>query len=107
MKNIKFDSKPLMKVLHEKLKAGFTEAAAFAAEKAKEGAPVRTGKLKKKHIKSKVIAKKLMDVRGYVLTNIFYGRMQELGTSKMAAQPFLRPSVENNKEEIMRRIAGG
>ena len=36
----------------------------------------------------------------------FYARFKELGTSKMAATPFLRPAVFENEAEIMRLLVG-
>jgi HK97 gp10 family phage protein len=36
----------------------------------------------------------------------FYARFHELGTSKMAAHPFLRPAVFENEAEIMRLLVG-
>jgi HK97 gp10 family phage protein len=35
----------------------------------------------------------------------FYARYQEYGTSKMAAQPFLRPATEMNQQRIEEAIA--
>lgn len=36
----------------------------------------------------------------YVGTNVHYAPYQELGTVKMDARPFLRPAMENFKDEI-------
>lgn len=36
----------------------------------------------------------------YVGTNVYYAPYQELGTVKMDARPFLRPAMENFKNEI-------
>lgn len=35
----------------------------------------------------------------------FYGRFVELGTSKMAAEPFLFPAFESKKDEVQRKMA--
>jgi len=35
----------------------------------------------------------------------FYGRFVELGTSKMPAEPFLRPALINKQEEVVKIIA--
>lgn len=40
-----------------------------------------------------------------VVTGIFYANFVELGTSRMAAQPFLRPAAENKAEEALAVIA--
>ena len=41
-----------------------------------------------------------------VKKHAYWGRFIELGTSKMAAKPFLRPAVQANKAEIVKLIAG-
>ena len=40
--------------------------------------------------------------QGIVGTNVEYASYIELGTSKMAAQPYLRPALEANMKEIRR-----
>ena len=39
-------------------------------------------------------------------TNVYYGKHLELGTRKMAARPFIRPSFNRNKQTI-KSILGG
>ncbi len=39
-------------------------------------------------------------------TNLKYGKFLELGTSKMAARPFLRPALSKNHDVIARILAG-
>lgn len=41
---------------------------------------------------------------GYVGTNVEYGPLLEFGTSKMAARPFMTPSLEMNRAQITRII---
>ena len=38
----------------------------------------------------------------YIGTNVDYGKHVELGTSKMAARPFLKPAATEHKEEYKR-----
>lgn len=38
-------------------------------------------------------------------TNIEYGPYQELGTSRMAAQPYLRPAYDEKRGEALKEIA--
>ena len=38
----------------------------------------------------------------YVGTNVEYAIYQEMGTSKIDAQPYLKPAVENHREEYVR-----
>jgi len=46
------------------------------------------------------------DLVARVGTNVLYGKFLELGTSKMAARPFIRPALEKMKYEIGRILAG-
>lgn len=46
-------------------------------------------------------------VIGRVGTNVEYAPHLELGTSRMAARPFLRPAVFNNREEIVQQFVTG
>lgn len=45
------------------------------------------------------------EVVGRVGTNLTEGLMTEMGTSKMAPRPWLKPSIEANKEKIHKMIA--
>jgi len=47
------------------------------------------------------------DVTGLVMAQTEYAAALELGTDKMAARPFLRPSVTENKLKILRMVAQG
>ena len=38
---------------------------------------------------------------GKVPKDAFYGRFVEFGTAKMAARPFLRPALDNNKQAVI------
>lgn len=60
---------------------------------AKKYCPVDTGRLRNSitHDKSERAA--------YIGTNVEYGPYVELGTSKMKAQPYLKPAVENHQDE--------
>lgn len=90
-----------------KVVQGMDDACAFAAEQARSKAPKKSGFLKE-NIDHEVKARGLT-VTGYVGVKhaAFYGYFHELGTSKMAAHPFLRPAVLENADEIVRRVAGG
>lgn len=53
------------------------------------------------------ISSKIIDpdkLIGRVSTNIKYAPFLELGTSKMAARPFLRPALHNNQEELSKKL---
>lgn len=67
----------------------------MAESYAKEYCPVDTGRLRNS------IAHAVVD-GGHVVvigSNVVYAPYQELGTSKMAEHPFLRPAIENHKDE--------
>jgi HK97 gp10 family phage protein len=83
-------------------------ACQFAAEVARATAPVRTGILRSE-IAYVVSARGQMveGVVGVKRGRAFYAWFVERGTSKMAAQPFLRPAVFGNAARIVRIIAGG
>lgn len=66
---------------------------------AKKNAPVDTGNLRAS-IESEVRLEGSDTLAGFVGTNTDYAPFVELGTSRMSAQPFLRPAVEENRELI-------
>lgn len=64
-------------------------ATAFQIEgKAKKNAPVDTGALR-----NSIMAEEVSDYLWQVGDSVEYGIYQELGTSRMAAQPFLIPAL--------------
>lgn len=88
---------------------GMEAACLFAKAQAKAHAPVGTG-LMKARITHKITARG-KSITGYVgvfkNSGAFYAQFVELGTSKMAARPFLRPAVFGNAKKIMKLVAGG
>ncbi|MBE3590006.1 MAG: HK97 gp10 family phage protein [Firmicutes bacterium] len=90
-------------VLGEKAAAVVDEAAMAGAEVIREGAsrraPVRTGALQE-HIITQP-GEEQSPGRAEVLIGPdkerFYGLFVELGTSKMAARPFLRPALDEDR----------
>jgi HK97 gp10 family phage protein len=90
---IKLDTKVLDKIIAQQVdEAGrIVRGAAFSIEgHAKNKAPVDTGALKS----SLTAEKKRGVLRWWVHDGVEYGIYQELGTSRMSAQPFLIPAVE-------------
>ncbi len=85
-------------------------ACLFVVDKARGLVPVRTG-ITQRDIDFVVE----VGARGNVVEGIvgvkrgkaFYAKFVEWGTRKMAAMPFLRPAVFNNKREIRRILQGG
>lgn len=84
------------------LKRGFYKAAAHVQKEAKKIAPVATpetsgyigGTLRES------ISADANESEGRVFTNVEYAIYQEYGTSKMKAQPFLRPALGTSKKKI-------
>jgi HK97 gp10 family phage protein len=73
-----------------------TESALIVEGAAKANCPVDTGNLRSS-INHKVDA-----TTAQVGTNVEYSEYVEYGTSKMAAQPYLRPALDSNIEAIKR-----
>lgn len=73
------------------------EISALLVERtAKEMCPVDTGTLRRSitHVMS------VDGKRAFVGTNVDYAPYVEMGTAKMAAQPFLRPALHANRGKI-------
>lgn len=105
------EAKKLMQELGEAAADVLDQAAKSGAElvlaEAKKKAPVDTGtlrdsllikksKLKNAHIKSQYYVTKK--------SGVDYFAPVELGTSKMKAQPFLRPAVDENTRTVAKKI---
>jgi len=73
---------------------------------AKSIAPVDTGNLRAS-IESRVIRNNDGKITGVVGSNVKYAPFQEFGTSKMGAQPYLRPAVEKNRETVRELLGEG
>ena len=84
----------------ENAKRGGLEAASLIVEAdATLRAPVDTGNLR-----SSLTHRVVSDDEARVGTNVDYAPWVEGGTSKMAAQPFLRPALDENENRINRMI---
>ena len=66
---------------------------------AKELCPVDTGNLR-----NSITHQPVDDHTMAVGTNVYYAPYVELGTSRMRAQPYLRPAIENHSTEYERII---
>ena len=76
-----------------------------AERPAKAACPVDTGRLR-----NSITHQQWSESVEVIGTNVSYGPYVELGTHKMAAQPFLRPAVENHVGEyqaILKQVMGG
>lgn len=81
----------------ERQKAAALEAIGLQAEGyAKLKAPVDTGRLRNS------ISHATDEDSAYIGTNVEYAPYQEFGTSRMAAQPFLKPAATEHTDEYKR-----
>lgn len=59
------------------------------------------------HLKDEINAIKDKGFGRYLVTSgrAYWGTFQEYGTSKQAAQPFMRPAIANSQEKMLRKQA--
>jgi len=77
------------------------EAGALVGERyTKEGAPVKTGKLRRSYA-TRLESKSSDEVVMRTGTDVDYAPDQEFGTSKQSGTPHLRPGFQNHKTEIL------
>ena len=77
--------------LQEKIEAGLIAVGLTAEGNAKQLCPVDTGRLR-----NSITNQVLVDEKAVIIgTNVEYAPYVELGTSRMKAQPYLRPAVTN------------
>lgn len=105
---IEWDAAGVLAAVSGRVVNGMDRACAFAAADARARAPKETGRLESS-IDYEVVPVGL-DIEGRIggrRKGAFYLRFQELGTSKMAARPHLRPAVFANGATIVRLIEQG
>lgn len=80
--------------LNRKIALALDKVGFKAEDHVKALAPVDTGRLR-------ASITHLVDDRSVTIgTNVEYAKYQEFGTSKMKAQPFLKPGIMNNMEQF-------
>jgi len=89
--------------LNSELEQAMQESVLWVERDAKRFAPVDTGTLRAS-IASMVEGAVKDEIRGIVGSNVEYAPFQEMGTSKMDANPFLMPAVEKNRDRILKRF---
>ncbi len=85
------------------------EGGKVVADKARAAAPSRPGGGRlKKGITQKTVRRGLTRAIEHIgwEKGIFYGRFQELGTKRHAAQPHIGAALKDNKTAVVSRIAG-
>lgn len=105
---LEWNQREYLAVISGRVARNMGRACEFAADQARANAPRRTGRLiRGVDIRVNVRAQKqVIEGRVGVIRKIFWAWFQEMGTSKMAAHPFLRPAVFGNAERIVRMIEG-
>ena len=68
--------------------------------RAKDGSATRSGELVSGSYSGKAPGDRRGQLTLYVGTNVDYGKIVHEGTEKMAANPFLKNAVENNKQKV-------
>lgn len=86
-------------IINQAIEKGLTEAAIFAQGEAKKKVPVDKGTLRDN------IFYKVEGKQAIIYDNVEYAPYVELGTVKMQARPFLRPSVFNNRKQILNIVS--
>ena len=99
----------LKTTIQEEFERIITEAAGKIRDDAERRAPKRTGEMAENIIVDTIEIKKTgikvgVGVEGGQQGDYFYWYFQEFGTANMAANPFLRPAFDENKEDVRKEI---
>ena len=86
-------------ILHDALKDGLEDSTDILVNKTKSIVPRDTGTLRNSIEKDD---SQLNDLRVTVGTDEDYADEVEFGTSRMAAQPFLRPAIKESRDKMLR-----
>lgn len=89
------NSSTLISLFNGATTRGLDAIGATAERYAKKDCPVDTGRLRN----SITYETRTLQKEVYIGTNVEYGPYVELGTSRMAARPFLRPAASNHSKE--------
>ena len=81
---------------------GITKAAIKITGDAKTLSPVDTGLLRKSLFYR--VTRESRQVLGVVGTNVEYAAFQEFGTSRMEPQPYMKPALDQNKENTVNLV---
>ena len=99
------------KIAKKILRKTFKSVGSLLVSAAQQNAPVGTTGQLKDSIKAKVSFRKnsisvsVGSAAGFYRGDVFYMAFNELGTSRQPAVPFLRPALEDRKDEIREQIA--
>lgn len=98
MAKTKWYGKERLKEIEQKLFNRMKIAAEFVKDEAKRRSPVDTGNLRGSL--NKEVVTEAGEIVGRVGTNVEYAGYVEYGTKRQSAQPYLRPALLENKEQI-------
>lgn len=108
--------KKIDNLAQKQINAAARAGAKFIQRKAKEKAPVsadgshgRSKGFLKKSIKIKAEKSKTKGKKAYsigIRGDAYYGVFQEYGSKKNPAKPFLRPALDENRDELTRIVLG-
>ena len=82
------------KEIADKIDKALYKAGLLVERSAKQIVPVDTGRLRAS------ISTRVIPGNAEVGTRVEYARFVEFGTEKQKAQPYLKPALENNREQI-------
>lgn len=99
MAKLKWHGDKAIKNMEQAVNMALTASALIVEGQAKALVPVDTGNLKGS------ITHEVKEKEARVGTNVEYAPFVELGTSKMAAQPYLNPALEMNRSNIKKIFA--
>ena len=99
MKNMEWYGDQVISSVRNAKRGGLEAASLIVEGDATLRAPVDTGNLR-----SSITHRVASDEEAHIGTNVEYAPYVEQGTSKMAAQPFLRPALDGNKSRIEKMI---
>ena len=99
MKNMEWYGDQVISSVRNAKRGGLEAASLIVEGSATLRAPVDTGNLR-----SSITHRVVSDEEAHIGTNVDYAPYVEQGTSKMAAQPFLRPALDENEGRINRMI---
>lgn len=92
------------RIVNKHLREGYEAAGEIVRSDAEGRAPVLTGHLEGSMLLTWVPGRRYVKVGP--AADAYYGEFQEFGTSRHAAQPFLRPALDSRKHQAFDAIAG-
>lgn len=102
MSRVEWKGKKVIGEVRQKMFSGMKTACLLVERDAKIGCPVDTGRLRGSLTNE--IESKAKDIVGRVGSKVKYAPYVELGTSKMPAQPYLRPALHKNESRIKKLL---